>query len=199
MPSPTDKQWKELWFDLKVNAKGHFESHSMYSLYDSSLGPLAIIGGWVSAPTVVAQRMVGLLKENRLFNKTFPYFFLMSCGAIGMHNYCQFSKKAEGHHKTGVKYNQLARRVEEALLDSTQRTSVNWKDINDVRNKIEEGNCFNTSNRVHAFASGIVLHRKTDTAMPPWFLKYVGPLSQQEKSNLEHKKRLMSTPLEHWK
>ena len=210
----SDNQWKNLWFDLRTIAKGHFEEEEICRGYYWSFGSVATIGVITSGGTALldgvlragsgplGEKWLSFIRESRALARAFPYFSFASLVAFGFVYFCDWKARGQEHHKTAVRYNDLARRAEDALHQEGLRTAENWEALATERSQAEAENMYSVSNHVHNYAKGVLLHRKVEGApMPSLHLKHL-PFkwfhASLEKSNNEKKRVLMATDLADW-
>ena len=121
--------WKGLWFDLKCNAKGHFEAEEICTTWYWSLGPVATMGVIASGGSAILDGLfkvgggplgkswVTFIQDSPALRAIFPYFAFGSLAALGCVLFCEWKARAIAHHVAGVKY--MTERNEHSMWSGT--------------------------------------------------------------------------------
>mmetsp|Transcript_9577 Transcript_9577/g.29520 ORF Transcript_9577/g.29520 Transcript_9577/m.29520 type:complete len:224 (+) Transcript_9577:187-858(+) len=201
------KKWKNEWFDAKVNAKAHFETEEVYRTYDRLLGswalPGALTSGGVIGVEAIAKKVdlqwLAIIKQNSKLSKMVPYLALASLASWGFREYCDYKTEATIHHKAGVAYNILSRKISDGLSPDHSRSSAQFEELRRERDAVERDCALSASNRMASFARGLVLASKFEELTAPSALwKYVGPSPCLGEVNKKFKAELLERPLNEW-
>jgi len=190
------------WFDLKVIAKGHFEESEICHSFHNYVGTFGYLGvvAFSGATALdrfgnhsVGSKWVSFIGKNRALGRALPFLFLGSLVACAADYRLDWGDRRKAHQVAGVKYNILARNVEDAIANG-KLSEENYRDVCEQRAQLEKDIYFTVSNKVHNYAKATVLHRKLpDAPAPEEWLKYI-PFGHEEleKRNKELKREFLA-------
>lgn len=192
----SEREWKALWYDLKTNAAGNFESAQGFRRLDDFVGSLSALGA-AGAVGGIGLSQLKMLGAGTWVVRALPAIALSSFAAFGWASYCKWGDRSIHYQQTGARYNTLARKAEHALRIKEARTPALWSEISKERDIAEHGITYVVSNRIQNYSRASVLAKKLKEAEAPTLWNRL--FGQLDKSNEKNKAILMERSLADWK